>query len=221
MPSVRTALAVASLGRRALIGRAVAALVVAMTAAGLAGPAVAATSTSGAQSFLETFTKRGLGIFGDQSLDTAAKRTKVRSMIDEGFDVEAIARDVLSRHYKGLTDPQRAEYHALYTDYVLATYFKQLVDFGNLNLAFLETNAAQNGDALVNTRADRPSGKPLRLQWRVRADDAGRFRIVDIIAEGVSIAVTQRSDFNAVMANKGFDGLIAALQQKIKETEVK
>lgn len=196
----------------------VAALLLAV-ALGAGNAAAATTSPAGARKFLDDYTKLGLSTFNDKSLDAASKKQKIRSMIGDGFDIDTIARFVLSRHYRALTEAQRTEYHQLYFDYVLSTYFKRLIDFGKLNLMLIDTTSAQDGDALVNTKADRPDGPAMRLQWRVRANDAGSFRIVDIIAEGVSIAVTQRSDFNAVMSSKGYPGLVEALKLKIKDAE--
>jgi phospholipid transport system substrate-binding protein len=208
--------------RRALL--LVACVVAAATFMGALGAdqrqaAAAATSPTGAQAFLDGFTKRGLTMFSEKGVDNKAKREKMRGMIAEGFDIDSIGRFVLARHYAPLTEAQRKEYHGLYFDYVLATYFRRLIDFGKLNLNMVGNTPTAEGDAVVETLAERPDGPPLRIRWRIRADDAGRFRIVDIIAEGVSIAVTQRSDFNAVMTAKGYDGLIEALRQKIKESD--
>ncbi|MBL8670703.1 MAG: ABC transporter substrate-binding protein [Alphaproteobacteria bacterium] len=212
-----TSVRVSAVFRRRILAMAV--LLLLPLALGAGSAAAATTSPTGARKFLDDYTKLGLTTFNDKSLDAAAKKQKIRGMIGDGFDIETIARFVLSRHYRSLSDTQRAEYHQLYFDYVLSTYFKRLIDFGKLNLMLIDTTSAQDGDALVNTKADRPDGPPLRLQWRVRANDAGSFKIVDIIAEGVSIAVTQRSDFNAVMSSKGYPGLVDALKQKIRDAE--
>ena len=57
----------------------------------------------------------------------------------------------------------------------------------------------------------RPSGPPIDAEWRVRVIH-GEYRIIDITIEGVSMAVTKRSEFSAVIQSKGIDGLIAALR---------
>jgi phospholipid transport system substrate-binding protein len=66
---------------------------------------------------------------------------------------------------------------------------------------------------LVRSRIVRPNGPPVELDWRLRAG-ANAYRIVDLTVEGVSMAVTQRQDFSAVIARAGIDGLLAALRMR-------
>ena len=65
----------------------------------------------------------------------------------------------------------------------------------------------------MHTRIGRPSGPPLECDWRVRQRD-GKLRIIDVMVEGVSMAVTQRSEFSAVIKSRGFDGLLSALRAR-------
>ena len=46
------------------------------------------------------------------------------------------------------------------------------------------------------------SGEPIRVDWRVRETPAGK-RIVDVVIAGVSMLVTQRSEFAAVNVVNG------------------
>ena len=70
------------------------------------------------------------------------------------------------------------------------------------------------GDFLVQTAITRPSGPALNYEWRVREGSNG-IKIVDVIVEGVSLLVTQRSDFTSVAGQNGIDGLIATLRNKV------
>lgn len=207
------------LSRRALFAAlALTAAAVCGAGAAHAAPAGTGIAPSEARRYVEDFTRSGLATFNDPKLDKEAKRNRMREAIRDGFAIDEISRFVLGRHYRSLSDDQKTKYHSLYFDYVLATYFKQLINLQELRLNFLETVVAPDGDALVSTEALRKNGPPVRLQWRVTRTD-GKLRIVDIIAEGVSLAVTQRSDFNAVMGQQGFDGLVQALQNKIQQAD--
>ena len=71
-------------------------------------------------------------------------------------------------------------------------------------------------DVLVNTRilsADRP---PLKVDWRMRQLDDGSLAAIDVIVEGVSLVVTQRSEFASVIERQGLDGLLAELRARIQ-----
>ena len=65
----------------------------------------------------------------------------------------------------------------------------------------------------MQTRIDRPAGPPIMADWRVRIIDK-QYRIIDVSVEGVSMAVTQRSEFNAVIQNSGIEGLMEALRAR-------
>jgi phospholipid transport system substrate-binding protein len=72
-------------------------------------------------------------------------------------------------------------------------------------------------DTVVNTRIVRPAADaaPIAVDWRVRDND-GRLSIIDIVAEGVSMVVTQRSEVGSVVSQKGMDGLIATMKQRLQ-----
>src|SRR3546814_10897865 len=70
--------------------------------------------------------------------------------------------------------------------------------------------------ALIDSRSNRAQGEPYRVAWRVRETD-GTFKILDIVAEGVSMAITLRSEYGAVLKNNGgqLPPLTEALREKV------
>jgi phospholipid transport system substrate-binding protein len=71
-------------------------------------------------------------------------------------------------------------------------------------------------DILIQSRgAQADSTKPIRADWRMRERD-GRFRILDVSVEGVSMALMLRQEFDAVLRNQGgVDGLIKTLRDRL------
>ena len=57
--------------------------------------------------------------------------------------------------------------------------------------------------------------QPLKVDWRVRELDGGDLVAIDVIIEGVSLIVTQRSEFSSVIERSGMDGLLAELRQRV------
>ena len=71
-----------------------------------------------------------------------------------------------------------------------------------------------NEDSMVSTRINLGNeGSPHNVEWRVRQGDAGH-RIIDVVAEGVSLAVTTRNEFGAIVSQRGMDGLLAQLRER-------
>jgi phospholipid transport system substrate-binding protein len=60
------------------------------------------------------------------------------------------------------------------------------------------------------------AGQPaLKVDWRVRERGDGNLVAIDVIVEGISMIVTQRSEFSAVIERRGMDGLLAELRQRV------
>ena len=58
-------------------------------------------------------------------------------------------------------------------------------------------------DSLLATDVTLPARpQPLRIDWRVR-ETAGSYRLIDVTIEGVSLVVTNRSEFDSVVARRG------------------
>ena len=97
----------------------------------------------------------------------------------------------------------------------MAIYFNRLADVGPVQVDVTGATPQSNGDVVVQTIFGRGGGaKPLNVGWRVRGPRGGE-QILDIQTEGVSLVVTQRSEFTAVLRSKGYDGLTEAMRKKI------
>ena len=77
-------------------------------------------------------------------------------------------------------------------------------------MTVVSEQAAGGKDIVVHTRIDRPSGPPIEAHWRVRGKGSTQ-RIIDVMVEGISMAVTQRAEFKSVVRRHGLDGLIQIL----------
>jgi phospholipid transport system substrate-binding protein len=147
---------------------------------------------------------------------TLAKREKaLRPVLREGFDMGRIARFVAGRYWKRATPEQQKEYTQVFSEYVLATYARRLGGYAGEDLKVLAEKPAGPKDVLVKTQIVSGSGGPaIDAEWRVRTGDAAGPKVIDVLVEGVSMAVTQRQDFSSVIRRDGFDGLINVLRAR-------
>lgn len=199
--------------RRARLRPLLAAAVCALTLSLSGGPSPAATSPQGAAQFIQWLGDQAIGTLGSAGYPLEQREAAVRDLMRQGFDLPFIGRFVLGRHWRTVTQDQRAQYIELFSEYILQTYSSHLGGYTGETLAITGSRAAGSKDAVVQTRIVRPSGPPIDADWRVRAKD-NRYLIIDVSVEGVSMAVTQRSEFAAVIKNHGFEGLLAALRAR-------
>lgn len=196
--------------RKLLAGLATAAALVSSAAA------YAATSPEAALRFIQDIGTRTIKVLGDPARSQTERVDKVHDLLDEGLDLDAIGRFALGRAWQTASPAQRAEYAKLFRDYVLNAYARRLTIYSGETLKVTGAQPIADTDALVLTVIERPNGQPANVGWRVR-EEGSRYKVVDVIVEGVSMAVTQRQEFASVVANKGFDGLLDALRSQLQQ----
>ena len=202
-----TAATIGRLGRRSLLGAA------ALLAC---RPWLArATAVDGsAKAFIQRLGDETLAIL-DQPLDQQARLQGLKVLLDESTDIELIARLVLGRSWRQASPAQQQEYVRLFKDLVIQTMAERLSWYTGETFEITGTKPVDDRDTMVATRILRPSGKPpVQVDWRVRESD-GRFLLVDILAEGVSLVVTQRAEATEVISQRGIDGLLADLRARL------
>jgi phospholipid transport system substrate-binding protein len=85
----------------------------------------------------------------------------------------------------------------------------------------LGTREESRGDQTVKTRINRGGGTAdVLVDYRLR-QNAGEWKVIDIVIEGVSLVANFRSQFQDLMAHGGPDKLLATLRQKTAEEERK
>lgn len=166
-----------------------------------------------AAALIRRLAEQAFGVLRRQDVGLEQREAVFRSLLREGFDMDFIGRFVLGKHWRAMSPEQRAEYLEVFTEYVLQTYSRRFGGYAGQTFAVVGARPAGQQDVIVQTRIDQPSGPPIFADWRVRVAPGG-YRIVDVMVEGVSMAVTQRSEFGAVVQRDGVAGLIEALRAR-------
>lgn len=142
------------------------------------------------------------------------KKRRLGPLIEEAVDVEGIARFCLGRFWRTAAPPQQQQFSQLFHAVLLNNITGRLGQFQGVT--FNPTNTTQQeGNSLVGTTIRRPNQQPNNVQWVV-SQATGRLKIIDVIAEGISLRVTQRSDYAAFISrnNNDVSALINAMRQQ-------
>jgi phospholipid transport system substrate-binding protein len=207
-----TDLPLASASRRRLLG-----LAALLPLAPLSRPATA--STSDAQTFISELGDVVLVILSDASLDNNQKLERLKTLLNEHTDLDLVARLVLGRHWRTATDAERAEYIELFRQILMNTLAARLGDYNGQTFEVLGSTGLNERDTAVQTQIIRVGGAPpLQVDWRVRESDGG-YAIIDVVAEGVSLVVSQRNEVGSIVERDGMPGLIEAMRERSGEGE--
>ena len=145
----------------------------------------------------------------------AEREAKFHELVDQAFDVPAIARFVLGPYWRTATDAQREEFQKLFETYIVHV---SAVRFGGYSGEQLKvTGSRPEGDKTVFVKSQIVrvgNAPPVNADWRVVKTDRG-LKIVDVIVEGVSMAVTEREEFSSVIQRGG--GQVEVLLRELRE----
>lgn len=134
------------------------------------------------------------------------------------FTVNTMARAVVGRtQWKSASAEQRKAFQREFTDMVVGVYAAPLADFDNDQIRFypLSSRAAKRSRVQVKSLIIRPSGQKIPVNYRmVKIGDS--WKIYDFSIEGISMIQSYRSQFESVLRQRGFSGLLRQIQQHNK-----
>ena len=165
------------------------------------------------QAFVTALGHRAIQVLGP-SVTPAQRLARFRELFNSDFDVPAIGRFVLGRYWRAATPQEQQEFLGLFQEYVVRAYSARLGGFGGE--PFRVTGARTNGaETVVSSEIVLASG-PIGLDWYL-TNHGGQYKITDVYIAGVSMKVTQRDEFAAVIQRSGgrVEGLLSQLRQKL------
>ncbi|MCB9947375.1 MAG: ABC transporter substrate-binding protein [Rhodospirillaceae bacterium] len=180
-----------------------------------AGKAAATQDEAAAQALVRNLGDEAIELLRETSASSAGTVAGVRDLFRTSFDVPTIGQFALGRHWRTATDAQRQEYLALFEDMVVETYARRFEGYDNQTFVVDGSRPEGERDVMVRSRILDPNGPPVEVNWRVRDRGAGNLQIIDVMVEGVSMAVTQRNEFSSIIQRNG--GNIDALLQAIRD----
>ena len=181
-----------------------------MTAAG------AAADGKGADIFIQKVGQQAIDSLTGKDVDDAERQARFRKILNQTFEVPLIARFTLGRFWRRTSEEQRKEYVGLFEDFIVKAYAARFRDYSGETFTVGKVREIDERDALVQSEITLKDGRRIVVYWRVRGNS--EFKIIDVIVEGVSMAITQRDEFAAIINQNGgkVDGLLTTLREKTK-----
>jgi len=129
-------------------------------------------------------------------------------------DFEHATRLAVGRAWREATPEQKKRLVTEFRNMLVRTYSNAISTYEGQTLKVLPSRGkADPEDTTVRTQFMRAGGQPLPIDFAMRKTDQG-WKVYDIVVEGVSLVLTYRAEFDAIVKQKGIDGLIQALATK-------
>lgn len=138
----------------------------------------------------------------------------VREMVFPHLDRERTAQWVLGANWRKATPAQRAQFVEEFSELLLRTYGTALRQYDSEELNFLPVNAPEGANRVtVRTEIVRPDGPKVSVDYRL-TNRSGAWKVYDVVIENVSLVVTYRSEYAAIIKRDGMDGLLKQLADR-------
>ncbi len=166
--------------------------------------------------FIEGVGNKIISIAANKSLSEAKIKSQIINEIDSVIDSKWIARFVLGKNYKEMTQAQKDKFSELYRQFMINTYGPK---FRSYNGRKFTVKSVEKQSIFYVAKCEflpRDSDVIIDVSFRVKEND-GKLLILDFVTEGVSLIETQRSEFNSSISQKGIEGFMKDLSKRVVE----
>lgn len=187
----------------------------------LAVPASGArASAEDAGAFLDALNKTAIETLNDTAISEDRRLQEFRKLAQKSFDVPRISKFVLGINWRRATPAQREEFLDVFEDVNLQRFMPLFTKYSDQKFSVTKVRQHKEKPRLyfVTSTISRDQSPTATVEWRVTKRD-DEYRILDVVAEGVSMALTLRKEYGSVVKNSGLDGLIAQLREKVKSED--
>jgi phospholipid transport system substrate-binding protein len=189
----------------------------AMLAAAVVMPPAHAQPAAAAASFIDKTGQELIAVVNGPA-PREQKQERLQQIIDRAVDVDAIAKFCLGRYWRSATPEQQKQYLVLFHQVLLKNISGKLGEYEGVTFV-LGRSTPRDGGVAVGTVVTRPGTAPANVEWVV-SDTSGSPRIVDVVAEGTSLRLTQRNDYSSYLSHNGdsVQALLDAMRQQLAQS---
>ena len=151
-----------------------------------------------------------------EDLSKDQKIKELKSIAKDTVDIKGIGFYTLGSKRKTLNDDQKLKYSELFEQYFLKSFSSRLAEYSNPEINVYSKEKLNENYTIVNSTLKATDERPeIKIDWRIYTKNVDKPLIRDLIIEGLSLARTQKEEFNSVLQSN--DGDINALFKTLEE----
>tara|TARA_B100000686_G_C16265297_1_gene701339 strand:- start:11 stop:601 length:591 start_codon:yes stop_codon:yes gene_type:complete len=168
--------------------------------------------------FIEEITSEASSILASED-SKEDKISKLKKIAENSVDIVGIGLYSLGKHRKTINSDQKKTYNKLFREYFLKSFSNRLVDYSDPKIEIQSEEKVSDKYTIVRSLLVATDKRPeVKLDWRVYTKDPENPLIRDLVIEGLSLARTQKEEFNSIIVsnNNNFDALFNNLREFTK-----
>ncbi len=168
--------------------------------------------------FIEEITSEASSVLASED-SKENKILKLKKIAENTVDIIGIGLYSLGKHRKTINNDQKKTYNKLFREYFLKSFSNRLVDYSDPKIEIQSEEKVSEKYTIVRSLLVATDKRPeVKLDWRVYTKDPNNPLIRDLVIEGLSLARTQKEEFNSIIVsnNNNLDALFNNLREFIK-----
>jgi len=139
---------------------------------------------------------------------------ELKQIAIDTVDINGIGLYSLGSHRKNLNKNQLLEYKTVFKKYFLKSFSSRLAEYSNPEIEVISKNIINENYTIVLSKLVGTESRPeVRIEWRVYTKDPNNLLIRDLVIEGLSLARTQKEEFNSIINSN--NGSVEALLKNL------
>ncbi|MDP3902956.1 MAG: ABC transporter substrate-binding protein [Methylococcaceae bacterium] len=172
-------------------------------------------SSASAKQIVEKFQSDLIAVMKEgQKLGYAGRYEKLKEAVINSHDLSKIARIVVGKEGEKLSEEQQQKLDEVFSKLSIASYAHNFKDYSGESFVFVSEEQTARGGVVIHSHLVIPDDKPVKFDYMLK-EKGTSWRIINIIANGVSDLALKRSEYTTILQREGFDALIAKINEKI------
>ena len=164
----------------------------------------------------EIVDQASLVLSGDDPVES--KIIKLNDIAERSVDIDGIGMYTLGKYRKTISEDDKSKYKKLFKSYFLKSFSSRLIDYTDPKINVISEKKISDKYTIVNSILEASKGRPeVKIDWRIYTINPEKPLIRDLMVEGLSLARTQKEEFNSIIQNNNGDinSLFKVLEQFI------
>ena len=181
---------------------------------------LASTYSADPQMFVQELVNDAINKLSDKNLTEEEKANFIESVAIENVDIDALGLYTLGELRKSADKSDIAKYQGTFKKYFLKSLTSRLKDYSSNKFEIIDAEKKSSNYTIVKSKIAKSDNQPeIKIDWRIYTKNQEKPLIRDLIVEGLSLARTQKEEFNSVIQNN--DGDLNALFKTLEEFLIK
>jgi phospholipid transport system substrate-binding protein len=194
--------------------------VVVLALAALAAPVVRAAEDAAPRAVVAQVTDAALAVLRDKRLGADEKRHRLEDIVYAHTDFATLSRLVLARNWSRFSEAQQREFMDQFRRHLALTYGRNVESYHDETVQITGAREEPGGDWTVQTKIVRGGPDDVLVDYRLRRQADGSWKIIDFVIERVSLVANYRSEFQEILSHGGPAELLRLLAEKNAKGEL-